>query len=200
MLVTPRPLCSPTTPALTSEKEASSRRSKGPGHYPGGMEKSAPQGRGEPELLQTAAPAVLAAGFGENSSRFVFRRPRWEYRLFHLPDESLPKPASSSVKQEEQHTLPRPVMTLKRGMYIKGKCQAQSLVHRHPLIHAPWAVLPAEFVKQLKTSHRLSLDPSPNPGRRCPGGVPKGAGDGKFTAAGPWTEVSFLKGPSSGNL
>lgn len=193
MLPAPRPLCSPTTPALTSEKETSSRRSKGPGHYPGGMETSAPQGRGEPERLQTAAPAVLA-------TRFVFRRPRWEYRLFHLPDESLPKPASLSVKQEAQHTLPRPVMTLKRGMYIRGKCQARSLAHRHPLIHAPRGARPAEFVKQLKTSHRLSLDPSPNPGRCCPGGVPKGAGDGKFTAAGSWTEVSFLKGPSSGNL
>lgn len=91
-------------------------------------------------------------------------------------------------------------MTLKRGMYIRGKCQAQSLAHRLPLIPAPRGALPAEFVKQLKTSPRLSLDPSPNPGRRCPGGVPKGAGDGKFTAAGSSTEVSFLKGPSSGNL
>lgn len=65
---------------------------------------------------------------------------------------------TSSMKQEEQHALPRLVMALK-----KGKCRAQSLAHGCPLIPAPGGVFPAVFVKRLKTLYQLSLDPSPNP-------------------------------------
>lgn len=50
-----------------------------------------PLGKGVTESLQTAARAVLAAGFGENSSRLVFRRPRGESQLFHPLNVSPPE-------------------------------------------------------------------------------------------------------------
>lgn len=99
-------------------------------------------------------------------------------------DKSRPEPVSVSVQQEEQRVLPGLMAALQRAA---SRARGASM----PTGSCTWGSV---FLSLRRISSQVRI---PLPSRGAP--YPQSR-RGKFTAAGPWTQVFFPKGPNSGNL